>query len=364
MSAKFFWFLPTNGDSRSIIGGTHASAHHAIPADYRAPSRRYLAEIARAADNLGYEGVLTPTGTLYEDAWLTAAALLAETERLKFLVAFRPGLLSPTLAAQQAATLQRYSGGRLQLNIVTGGENAEQQRFGDWLEHDERYSRTAEFLHIVKSIWTQESVDFDGEYYQVRDARVSSPPDPVPDLYFGGASPAALPIAARYVDSYLTWGEPPAAAAAKINSVRDLAETYGRTLRYGIRLHTISRDTSAEAWAVAEKLVKELSSDQIAQATRVHASSESEGQRRMTALHGGRTDQLEIYPNLWAGVGLVRGGAGTSLVGSHEEVANLIFEYYSSGFDEFVLSGYPHLEEAYYFAEGVLPLLRAKGVAE
>lgn len=364
MSAKFFWFLPTNGDSRSIVGGTHASAHHAIPADYRAPSRRYLAEIARAADNLGYEGVLTPTGTLYEDAWLTAAALLAETERLKFLVAFRPGLLSPTLAAQQAATLQRYSGGRLQLNIVTGGENAEQQRFGDWLEHDERYSRTAEFLHIVKSIWTQESVDFDGEYYQVRDARVSSPPDPVPDLYFGGASPAALPIAARYVDSYLTWGEPPAAAAAKINSVRDLAETYGRTLRYGIRLHTISRDTSAEAWAVAEKLVKELSSDQIAQATRVHASSESEGQRRMTALHGGRTDQLEIYPNLWAGVGLVRGGAGTSLVGSHEEVANLIFEYYSSGFDEFVLSGYPHLEEAYYFAEGVLPLLRAKGVAE
>ena len=166
------------------------------------------------------------------------------------------------------------------------------------------------------------------------------------------------------MDNYLTWGEPPAAAAAKIDKVRELAATYGRTLGYGIRLHTISRDTSAEAWAVADKLVSELSPEQVANATKLNAKSESEGQRRMTALHGGRLDSLEIYPNLWAGVGLVRGGAGTALVGSHEEVANLIIEYHSSGFDEFILSGYPHLEEAYWFAEGVLPILRAKGIAE
>lgn len=363
MTAKFFWFLPTNGDSRSIVGASHASEHHTIPTGYRAPSRRYLAEIAHAVDRLGYEGVLTPTGTWCEDAWLTAAALLAETERLKFLVAFRPGLVPPTLAAQQAATLQRYSEGRLLLNVVTGGEDSEQQRFGDFLGHDERYSRTEEFLKIVKDEWTGGSVNFDGEYYRVRDGRVSSPPDPIPELYFGGSSAAALPIAARHVDVYLTWGEPPPAAAAKINRVRDLAAQYGRTLRYGIRLHTISRDTSAEAWAVAEKLLAELTADQVEQATRLHAGSESEGQRRMTELHGGRLDNLEVYPNLWAGVGLVRGGAGTALVGSHEEVANLIFEYYSSGFDEFILSGYPHLEEAYWFAEGVLPLLREKGVA-
>ena len=185
----------------------------------------------------------------------------------------------------------------------------------------------------------------------------------MPQLYFGGSSPAALPIAAQYMDSYLTWGEPPQAAAAKIAKVRALAEPLGRTLRYGIRLHTISRDTSAEAWAVAEKLLSELSPDDVEAATRLNAKSESEGQRRMTALHDGRLDSLEIYPNLWAGVGLVRGGAGTALVGSHEEVANLIVEYHSSGFDEFILSGYPHLEEAYWFAEGVLPILRAKGVA-
>ena len=150
MPATFFWFLPTNGDSRSIVGASHASSHHSVPPNYRAPTRRYLAEVARAADRLGYEGVLTPTGTWCEDAWLTASALLAETERLKFLVAFRPGLVPPTLAAQQTATLQRFSEGRVLLNIVSGGDDVEQRRFGDWLGHDERYARTGEFLHIVE----------------------------------------------------------------------------------------------------------------------------------------------------------------------------------------------------------------------
>ena len=362
MSAKFFWFLPTNGDSRSIVGASHASSHHALPDGYRAPTRRYLAEIARAADGLGYEGVLTPTGTWCEDAWLTASALLAETERLKFRVAFRPGLVPPTLAAQQAATLQRFSEGRVLLNIVTGGDDAEQRRFGDWLDHDERYARTGEFLSIVNAVWDQESVDFDGTYYKVADARVSERPDPRPGIYFGGSSAAALPIAAEHVDVYLTWGEPPQAAAAKIARVRGLARARGRDIRFGIRLHTISRDTSEQAWAVADTLLRGLSQEQIATATALHSNSESEGQRRMTALHGGRTDKLEIYPNLWAGVGLVRGGAGTALVGSHQEVAELVWEYHSLGFDEFILSGYPHLEEAYWFAEGVLPILRRKGV--
>lgn len=361
--ARFHWFLPTSGDGRAIVGASHASSHQVLPDGYRPPTRRYLAEVARAADRLGYEGVLTPTGTWCEDAWLTASALLAETERLKFLVAFRPGLVPPTLAAQQAATLQRFSEGRVLLNIVSGGDDVEQRRFGDWLGHDERYARTGEFLHVVKAIWGQGGVDFEGRYYTVKDARVSSPPDPLPGIYFGGSSPAALPIAAEYADVYLTWGEPPQDAAAKLAKVRDLAAARGRHVRFGIRLHTISPDTSAAAWAVADELLAGLSDEHIARQTALHAASESEGQRRMTALHGGRRDGLEIYPNLWAGVGLVRGGAGTALVGSHQEVANLIYEYHSLGSDEFILSGYPHLEEAHWFAEGVLPLLRQKGVA-
>src|SRR5258705_10612385 len=218
--ANFFWFLPTNGDSRSIVGASHASSHHTVPANYRAPSRRYLAEVARAADRLGYEGVLTPTGTWCEDAWLTASALLAETERLKFLVAFRPGLVPPTLAAQQTATLRRLSEGRVLLNIVSGGDDLEQRRFGDWLSHDERYARTGEFLQIVQSAWAQESADFKGDYYTVADARVSAPPDPVPQIYFGGSSGPPRPIAAEYVDVYLTGARPPTEAAAKIENTR------------------------------------------------------------------------------------------------------------------------------------------------
>ena len=139
--------------------------------------------------------------------------------------------------------------------------------------------------------------------------------------------------------------------------LQEQAAALGRRVRFGIRLHTISRDTSAAAWSVADEMLADLTEEQIVKATALHAKSESEGQRRMTALHGGRVDKLEIYPNLWAGVGLVRGGAGTALVGSHQEVANLILEYHSLGFDEFILSGYPHLEEAYWFAEGVMPLV-------
>uniref|UniRef100_UPI000830B0C1 LLM class flavin-dependent oxidoreductase n=1 Tax=Rhodococcoides corynebacterioides TaxID=53972 RepID=UPI000830B0C1 len=333
MTARIFWFLPTAGDGRSIVGASHASSHRVEPAGFRRPSLRYLTEVAQAADRLDYEGVLTPTGTWCEDAWLTTAALLQATRRLKFLVAFRPGLTPPTLAAQQAATLQRFSEGRVLFNIVTGGDDAEQRRFGDWVDHDRRYARTDEFLDLVHRIWTEESVDHDGEFYRVEDARVSEAPDPLPEFWFGGSSdPAlavaakrvqttswgeplaaggasnpALAVAAKRVQTYLTWGEPPAAAKAKIERVRALADAEGRKLTYGIRLHTISRDTSEEAWGVAQRLLDELPDDAVDKAHQLHAASQSEGQRRMAALHGGSKDSLEIYPNLWAGVGLIRG---------------------------------------------------------
>ena len=160
-------------------------------AQERPPDIEYLAQVARSAEQLGFEAVLTPTGTWCEDAWLVTAALTRETSRLKFLVAFRPGLTSPTLAAQMAATYQRLSGGRLLLNVVTGGQADEQRRFGDYLSHDERYARTGEFLAIVRGAWTGEPFDFHGEHYQVEGATVLRPPDPVPGVYFGGSSPAA-----------------------------------------------------------------------------------------------------------------------------------------------------------------------------
>jgi alkanesulfonate monooxygenase len=284
------------------------------------------------------------------------------TERLKFLIAFRPGFVSPTPAAQMASTFQRQSGGRLLLNVVTGGESHEQRAYGDFLGKDDRYRRTGEFLEVVRGLWEGKTVDLAGEFLQVEDARLARVPDPVPELYFGGSSPIAGEIAARHVDVYLTWGEPPAQVAEKIARVRQSAEKEGRSLRFGIRLHVITRDTSEQAWAEANRLLDGFAPDTVASVQAGLARSESEGQRRMLELHGGRRDALEIHPNLWAGIGLVRGGAGTALVGSHEEVAERIREYHALGVDEFVLSGYPHLEEAYWFGEGVLPRLAAEGL--
>ncbi len=365
MSVTPHWFLPTSGDGRTIVERFHANRAQGAPAQ-REPDIDYLAQVARAAEANGFVGVLTPTGTWCEDAWLTTAALIAETKALKFLVAFRPGVISPTLAAQMAATYQRISKGRLLLNVVTGGDAVEQQRFGDWHDHDQRYARTDEFLHVVRNAWTGQPFDFSGEHYRVAGATVLASPNPTPQIYFGGSSDAALPVAARHADVYLTWGEPPALVAEKIGRVRALAEAQGRTVRFGVRLHTISRDTSAEAWLEAAKLLDALDPEQVRKAQSQLGASQSVGQQRMVALHGGDLSAgvrgLEVHPGLWAGIGLVRGGAGTALVGSHAEVADLIEEYHSLGVEEFVLSGYPHLEEAYWFGEGVRPELARRGL--
>jgi alkanesulfonate monooxygenase len=361
VSLTFHWFLPTNGDSRDVVGGGHGTAVTASGRD-RPPTVGYLSQIARAAEELGFVGALTPTGAWCEDAWLTTAMVSQHTERLKFLVAFRPGSVSPTLAAQMASTYQRQTGGRLLLNVVTGGESHEQRAYGDFLDKDARYRRTGEFLGIVRELWDGKTVDQDGEHLRVEDAKLARVPDPVPEVYFGGSSPVAGEIAARHADVYLTWGEPPAQVAEKMAWIKGLAARQGRALRFGIRLHVITRDTSEQAWAEANRLLAGFDPETVESVQAGLARSESEGQQRMLALHGGGRNGLEIHPNLWAGIGLVRGGAGTALVGSHEEVAARIEEYAAIGIEEFLLSGYPHLEEAYWFGEGVLPLLAAQGL--
>jgi alkanesulfonate monooxygenase len=368
MTITLHWFLPTNGDSRTdlSLGNAVGAAGSRVVSGggtERAPDVGYIGQIARSAEQLGFAGALTPTSSWCEDAWVMTAALSQVTSTFKFLVAARPGLMSPTLAAHMAATYQRVSGGRLLLNIVTGGDDVEQRRFGDHLDKAARYRRAGEFLHVFRSLWAGSPVSFAGEFYDIEGASIVPAPA-WPSIYLGGSSASAIDVAAQHADVYLTWGEPPPAVADKLDQVRSRAKDFDRSLRYGIRLHVIARETSAQAWAEAERLLAGLSPAAIARAQSIQRSSGSEGQRRMTALHEGRTDQLEIYPNLWAGVGLVRGGAGTALVGSYREVAERMLEYHQLGIDEFILSGYPHLEEAYQVAEGVLPVLRSlPGVA-
>ena len=358
----FHWFLPTNGgDGRQVVGGGHGVSAGAAG---RPASVPYLGQIARSAEQLGFEAALTPTGAWCEDAWVSTAMISSLSERLKFLVAFRPGLTSPFLSAQMAGTFQNLSGGRLLLNVVTGGESHEQRMYGDFEDKDGRYERCDEFLHVVRALWTGERVDFEGKYYRVEDAVLSQLPDPLPEIYFGGSSEAAGRVAAKHVDVYLTWGEPPEAVREKVDWIRKLAADEGREgqVRFGIRLHTIARDTAADAWTEADRLLAGISEEQIATVQAGLKRSESVGQRRMLDLNAGSKDSLEIHPNLWAGVGLVRGGAGTAMVGSFTEIADLIEQYAAVGIEEFVLSGYPHLEESYWFGEGVLPELSRRGL--
>jgi alkanesulfonate monooxygenase len=377
MKLKMHWYLPTSGDGRTISDRAFPSLDgkatdgpaltgFSAAASWRSPDIEYMAQIAKSVEQLGFYGVLTPTGVWCEDAWLVTAALTRDTERLKFIVAFRPGITSPTLSAHMAGTFQALSRGRLLLNVVTGGHSDELRRFGDFMPHDERYARCDEFLSVVRGSWGAEPFDFSGTYYTVNGATVFSRPDPLPDIYFGGSSPAAAQVAARQADVYLTFGEPPAQVEEKIGWVRGIAEGLGRQLRFGMRIHVIARDRAEDAWAEAARLLGFAGTDEITSAQQTLAVSESVGQQRQQALlgkyrHSSDPRDLEIYPNLWAGVGLLRGGAGTAMVGSHDQVADLIEDYASRGVEEFILSGYPHLEEAYWFGEGVLPVLRKRG---
>lgn len=282
---ELLWFIPAYGDGR-YLGTTKRG---------RAAEYGYYKQVAAAADYLGYTGVLLPTGQGCEDPWVLASALAAETEKLKFLVAVRPGLMSPTVAARMASTFDRISDGRLLINVVAGGDPVELQGDGLYLEHDERYEAADEFLKVWKSTLQGETISLEGKHIQVTDSKVVFPPvqTPYPPIYFGGSSAAGKEVAAEHSDVYLTWGEPPEQVKEKIEEVRKLAEEKGRTVRFGIRLHVI-----------------------------------------------------------------VRGGAGTALVGNPHTVAERIKEYESLGIDTFVLSGYPHLEEAYEVAELLFPLLK------
>jgi alkanesulfonate monooxygenase len=350
--ANILWFLPTHGDGR-YLGTTNGG---------REVNFNYLRQVAQAADQLGYFGVLLPTGRSCEDSWIVASAVAPFTERLRYLVAVRPGLQSPGVAARMTATLDRISNGRLLINVVTGGDPVENKGDGVFLDHDARYAVTREFLKVYSDLLAGKTVDFAGEHIRIEDGRLLFKPlqSPRPPLYFGGSSDAGIEVAVDAVDKYLTWGEPPAQVAEKIARVKAAATRRGRQLSFGIRLHVIVRETSTEAWAAADDLIKYVTDETVASAQKILARMDSVGQRRMAQLHAGKRDQLEISPNLWAGVGLVRGGAGTALVGDPSAVAARIREYQDAGIDTFIMSGYPHLEEAYRFAELVFPLLNVE----
>lgn len=321
----------------------------------------YFRQLALAYDHLGYTGALFATGA--HDVWVLAAALLPYTERLKFLVAIHPGLVPVTLLGKMAATLQDFSRGRLMINVVSGDAKM-LGAYGMDLPHDERYAMADEYLQVWHRLMAGESVTHHGRYVQVTGAKLALPAGQgiaPPPLWFGGSSDAALDVAARHVDVYLSWGETPEQMARKVEVVRAKADALGRHLRYGIRLYVIVRDTDAEAWEAAAALYDRMDEAAIAANQRFVGGTDSVGQQRMSAMHGGVKPAdlraLEVAPNLWAGLGLVRPGPGTAIVGSPDTVLRTIEAYQKAGIETFILSGLPLLEEAYRFGERVLPRL-------
>jgi len=367
MASDFLWYLPTHGDARDLIGSSFHLRNQA--GKFRPPDLDYLKQVALAAERAGFLGALIPTGIWCEDAWLVAAAIAQHTRRLKPLVAFRPGLVQPAVAAQTVASFQRLFEGRLLLNVVTGGSSKEQRGFGDFLDHDARYERTAEFLSVARGAWRGPGFNHNGKHYRIEDGGNAQPLTAAPTVYFGGSSTAAEAVAAEHADVYLSWAETPPTVRERVASVRRQAAAHGRTLRYGIRLHVITRDTEQDAWREAQRLLDNIPQGAIEDARRALGASDSVGQSRMLAFHRDSKNvrdarSLEIYPNIWAGIGLVRGGAGVALIGSHEQVAARIAEFESTGIDTFILSAYPNLEEAVRVGEDLLPLVRAGHVVE
>jgi alkanesulfonate monooxygenase len=371
-SIGLHWYLPTAGESRSFQrGGTnvHVPAGLQTEAGFRAPSLSYLTQIALGLEEAGFESVLVPTGSYCEDPWVVASALAAQTSTLRFLVALHPRTTTPALTAHQAASFQRISKGRLALNVVTGEPGAEARRHGDTGDKAAQYGRTGEFLSVVRALGAGETVDFAGQHYRVEGASLAGahrPAQTPPQIWFGGSSDHALPVAGAHADVYLSWLEPLDQLAEKIDRVRAAAAAFGREPRFGVRSWVLARDSDDEAFAAAHAHLDGLDDARLAAVRPLLLARESVGQQRGQALLE-RADHrdpasLLIAPNLWGGFGLLAGGPALGFVGGHTQIADRFEEFAALGVSEFILSGFPNLEESRWVGEGLVPELHRRGL--
>lgn len=352
-ASQFLWYIPNQ-----IDGGHRGDTPSPDLATFD-----LLTAHARAVEDGGWQGALIGTSWGRFDAWTLASALTAATRRFEPLVAIRPGYWQAAQFAAAAATLDHLSSGRLRVNIVSGRD--ELGAYGDSEDASaRRYDRTREFMVLVRRLWSGETVNFAGTFYQVAEARLAPsvarrPGRAHPPLYFGGASPAAEAVAAGHADVQLFWGEPLDGIAERIARLRALSQTLDRDLpplEFGLRITTVVRETSEAAWAAAHAKLAAMTQG-WSEASWVHQSAAAVGQARLNALHASGDvldDNLFTAPaRLGAG-----GAASTWLVGSAAEVAAALARYRALGISHFVLSDTPYREEADRQGRLLLPLLR------
>jgi alkanesulfonate monooxygenase len=352
---KFDWFIPIDGDGIRL--GTLNPE--------RPPTFEYLRQVVQTAERLGFYSLLIPTrfvnglfdeGAPLMETWTTATALAAVTSRIRFLIAVRPGFIAAGLFAKMVATLDQISQGRIDINIVPGGIQHDFERLGVEIDHAGRYAQAEELMRACRALWQGGLTDFAGTYITLRGARCVPPPYGIPQFYQGGASPRAEALAAQQAEVYLLWIEPHEHIAARIERVTAQSRAAGRILTFGLRTHLVVHDDPEAAWAMADALIAHADPNVQQQRQTVVAGTPMTGQQVQAA----RVAQHRLGPHLWNGLSTVRVNCGTAIVGTPEQVADELLAYWELGIDEFILSGFPHVEECQHISQDVLPRLRAK----
>ncbi|HEX5361892.1 MAG TPA: LLM class flavin-dependent oxidoreductase [Fluviicoccus sp.] len=376
MTIDVFWRIPTHGEPAShrsrtphrgdwFPGNDNLQRAGLSAGDNGFSYIDYLAEIARAAEISGFQGGLIPSFPMTDEPWVISSFLARETSTFRFMIPFQPGFLNPVTAARMTASLQRATGGRALYNIITGGGGPQQLWWGDSVGHDDRYTRTTEFLDILRGVWRGGPFSYNGKFYQVENAGLPAllSEEDFPEIYFSGSSDAALQSASKHADYYLTWLEPFAQLKEKFQRVRERTDALGRQIKCAVRVDIVARPTEEEAWREIRRGFEQLSPEVVANFQRAQDGSESVGASRQRALRPDRVasyKDLIIAPNIWSGFNLLRGGQTMGIVGSYEQVAERLDELVQLGADAFILASTPHLEEAYRVGEEVLPLVRGR----
>ena len=365
----------SRGVTVSLFGGGINPANE-IPAGI---DPDYIAQFAQAHEQSGFDKTLLGYSSATADGFAIAAYAAQHTQKLGYLIAHRPGFMAPTLAARHAATLDQLSGGRIALHIISGGSDQEQRRDGDWLDHDSRYRRTAEWMDIVRRIWTEYApFDYHGEFYRLEQAhsQVRTHQKPHIPLYFGGASQAAIETGAKYADVYALWGEPLDAIRRQIAQIRQRAARYQRTLRFSLSVRPILADTEKEAWdrarSILDRIRNSINPNTPANQTanpntpagqvvgpRTPARPQSVGSRRLLEFAA----QSEIHDQrLWMPIAAATGAAGstTALVGTPDQVAESLLAYYQAGCTTILIRGFDPLQDTIQYGQKLIPTLRAQ----
>ena len=372
MTVDIYWRIGMEGDLASLRRPRHNRGDFdPIGPDSITPGLRggesdgyryidHMAQVAKAAEISGFCGGLLPSFPMTDDPWVVSAALAARRRHFEFMIAFQPGFLHPLQAARMSASLQRATNGRVVYNIITGGGGPAQLWWGDRVDHDDRYARTAEFLEVLKGGWTDQPFDYEGRFFAAKGASLPPPlaRQPFPEIYFSGSSAAAIEAAGRQADYYLSWLEPFDSLETKYEDVRRHCEAIGRTPRFALRIDILARKTEEEAWAELRRGFEKVDLASHAMARMVTDSVGAQRSRGLMPDEIRNYRDLEVSPNVWAGFGYLRAGPTWGLVGSYEQVAERLDELMTMGTDAFILASNPHLEEAYRVGEEVLPLLR------